>query len=123
MLEILEGDHFKCSFYQEALTELRSCLILLSHAIICIIMRSTKTLSITLPPEMLSRAEKLAKKENRTMSELIREALRHYERQRWWEETNAYGRARARQLHIRDNDVEELIHAFRKQKRGKRAAG
>jgi CopG family transcriptional regulator/antitoxin EndoAI len=86
-------------------------------------MRSTKTLSITLPPEMLSRAEKLAKKENRTMSELIREALRHYERQRWWEETNAYGRARARQLHIRDNDVEELIHAFRKQKRGKRAAG
>jgi len=47
-------------------------------------MRTTKTLSITIPPEMLSRAEELAKKENRTMSELVREALRCYERQRWW---------------------------------------
>ncbi|HEY6327901.1 MAG TPA: ribbon-helix-helix domain-containing protein [Blastocatellia bacterium] len=40
-------------------------------------MRTTKTLSITLPPEMLARAEQLAKKENRTMSELVREALRN----------------------------------------------
>jgi predicted DNA-binding protein len=45
-------------------------------------MRTTKTLSVTLPPEMLSRVEALAKKENRTMSELVREALRQYERQR-----------------------------------------
>jgi CopG family transcriptional regulator / antitoxin EndoAI len=86
-------------------------------------MRSTKTLSVTLPPEMLTRAEKLAKKENRTMSELVREALRYYERQRWWEETNAYGRTRARQLGIREEAVDELIHEFRKQKRGKRVAG
>jgi CopG family transcriptional regulator / antitoxin EndoAI len=85
-------------------------------------MRSTKTLSITLPPEMLSRAEKLAKKENRTMSELVREALRYYERQHWWDETNAYGRARAQELGIREQDVEQLIHAFRKQKRSKRSA-
>ena len=55
-------------------------------------MRNAKTLSITLPPEMLSRAQALARKESRTMSELIREALRQYERLRWWEETNAYGR-------------------------------
>jgi Ribbon-helix-helix protein, copG family len=32
-----------------------------------------------LPPDMLKRAKKLAGKENRTMSELIREALRRYE--------------------------------------------
>jgi CopG family transcriptional regulator / antitoxin EndoAI len=86
-------------------------------------MRSTKTLSVTLPPEMLSRAEKLAKKENRTMSELVREALRYYERQRWWEEANAYGRSRARQLGIKEDDVDELIHEFRKQKGGRHAAG
>jgi predicted transcriptional regulator len=83
-------------------------------------MRSTKTLSITLPPEMLSRAERLAKKENRTMSELFREALRHYERQQWWDETNAYGRAKAQELGIRKQDVDVLIHDFRKQKRSKR---
>lgn len=70
---------------------------------------------------MLSRATKLAKKENRTMSELVREALRYYERQRWWEETNTYGRSRARQLGITESDVEELVHAFRRQKRSKHA--
>jgi Arc/MetJ-type ribon-helix-helix transcriptional regulator len=42
-------------------------------------MRTSKTLSISLPPTQLKQVERLAKKENRTMSELIREALRHYE--------------------------------------------
>ena len=80
-------------------------------------MRTTKTLSVTLPPEMLSRAESLAKKENRTMSELVREALRQYERQRWWEETNAYGRDHAAALGIREGDVERLVHEHRQEKR------
>lgn len=80
-------------------------------------MRTTKTLSITLPPEMLSRAERLAKKENRTMSELVREALRHYERRQWWEETNAYGRSQAEALSIREDDVERLISEARQEKR------
>ncbi len=35
--------------------------------------------ALTLPPAMLKRAQKLASKENRMMSELIREALRRYE--------------------------------------------
>ena len=82
-------------------------------------MRTTKTLSITIPPEMLSRAEELAKKENRTMSELVREALRWYERQRWWEDTNTYGRARAEALGIRDQDVDRLIHKYRQEKRSR----
>jgi predicted transcriptional regulator len=82
-------------------------------------MRTTKTLSITIPPEMLSRAEALAKKENRTMSELVREALRWYERQRWWEETNAYGGARAEALGIRAPDVDRLIHEYRREKRAR----
>jgi len=82
-------------------------------------MRTTKTLSITIPPEMLSRAEELAKKENRTMSELVREALRCYERQRWWEDTNTYGRARAEALGIRDQDVDRLIHKYRQEKRSR----
>lgn len=83
-------------------------------------MRTTKTLSITLPPEMLSKAERLAKRENRTMSELVREALRYYERQRWWEETNAYGQERARALGIAEKDVDRLIHEARQEQRSKR---
>ena len=34
--------------------------------------------SITLPPEMAAEAERLAKEEGRTMSELMREAFRRY---------------------------------------------
>ncbi|MCX6625614.1 MAG: ribbon-helix-helix protein, CopG family [Acidobacteria bacterium] len=42
-------------------------------------MRTSKTLSVSLPPAQLKRAERLAKRENRTLSELVREALRRYE--------------------------------------------
>ena len=80
-------------------------------------MRTTRTLSVTLPPEMLTRAEKLAKKENRTMSELVREALRYYERQRWWEEMNTFGRRSAGAAGVRsEDDVVQVIHAARNRK-------
>jgi predicted transcriptional regulator len=42
-------------------------------------MRTSRTLSVSLPPAQLKRAERLARRENRTLSELVREALRHYE--------------------------------------------
>src|SRR2546428_12823944 len=44
-------------------------------------MRKTKVYSITMPPEMARQAESLAKKESRTMSELMREAFRRYQLQ------------------------------------------
>ena len=80
-------------------------------------MRTTKTLSITLPPEMLTRAAALAKKENRTMSELVREALRHYERDRWWDQVNAFGRKTAEAAGVRtEDDVLRAIHELRCEK-------
>lgn len=42
-------------------------------------MRTSKTLSVSLPPTQLKQAERLAKRENRTMSELVRKALRQYQ--------------------------------------------
>lgn len=45
-------------------------------------MRTSKTISVSLPPEQLRRTERLAKRENRTLSELVREALRQYEQKR-----------------------------------------
>ena len=41
-------------------------------------MRIAKTVCITLPPDLLKKAQKVAAREHRTMSELFREALRHY---------------------------------------------
>lgn len=41
-------------------------------------MRTAKTVSITLPPDLLVKAQAFAQREHRTMSELFREALRRY---------------------------------------------
>jgi len=82
-------------------------------------MRSTRTLSITLPPDMLERAQSIAKRESRTMSELVREALRQYERhasdrKTWWDDVNAYGRAMAERQGVREEDVDRSIHESRR---------
>jgi CopG family transcriptional regulator / antitoxin EndoAI len=62
---------------------------------------------------MLKRAQSIAKRESRTMSELVREALRHYDR-RAWDEVNAYGRHRAEERGVREGDVERLVHVPRR---------
>jgi CopG family transcriptional regulator / antitoxin EndoAI len=80
-------------------------------------MRNTRTLSVTLPPDMLKRAQSIAKRESRTMSELIREALRHYERRSWWDDINAYGRSKAGRQGIGEQDVDRLVHELRAAKR------
>jgi hypothetical protein len=55
------------------------------------------------------------------MSELIREALRHYERRSYlsstWDDANAYGRAQAARQGIREQDVDRLVHEVRASKR------
>ena len=71
---------------------------------------------------MLAKAERLAKKEHRTMSELIREALRRYEREREWNRLNEYGRSRASALGISERDVVGIVKAYRKEQREKRPA-
>ena len=70
-------------------------------------MRTTKTLSITLPPEMLARAAEIARREHRTMSELVREALRDYERKNWWSEMVQQRHGNA--LHRR---FQEVAHTY-----------
>lgn len=82
-------------------------------------MRNTKVVSISLPAEMLEAAENMAKQENRTMSELVREALRVYQRERQaWQGIFAYGQANAKRLGIKDEeDVVRIIREYRQQQR------
>jgi predicted transcriptional regulator len=68
---------------------------------------------------MLSRAERLAQQEDRTMSELVREALRYYERRRWWEEMNAYGRAKAEERGLTEADVVPMVKQVREERRSR----
>jgi hypothetical protein len=42
-------------------------------------MRTTKNVTISVPPQQLREMERTARKENRTMSELMRETFRRYQ--------------------------------------------
>ncbi len=77
-------------------------------------MRTTKILSLSLPPELLREAETLAKREGRTKSELLREALRRYIQEQEWRRLQRYGARRVQRLGIRENEVERVVAEYRK---------
>lgn len=78
-------------------------------------MRQTKTWTISLPPQMGREAEQLARKEHRTKSELVREALRMYVISRKLRAIQQVASVRARERGIRtEADVERIIDAYRR---------
>jgi CopG family transcriptional regulator/antitoxin EndoAI len=77
-------------------------------------LRTTKILSLSFPPKLLSAAERLAKREGRTRSELFREALRRYMEEQKWRELQRYGARRAQRLGVTEADVERAIGEHRK---------
>lgn len=79
-------------------------------------MRTTKNISITLPPSLLREAEKIAKDEGRTQSELFREALRHYVWKAQFRRLQEYGTAQSKKLGLKPSDVPRLIQEYRAQK-------
>jgi predicted transcriptional regulator len=82
-------------------------------------MRTAKTVSITLPPDLLLKAQELALREHRTMSELFREALRRYMAgDAEWNALLKRTRATGKALGIADEaDVEHLSDEFRRDNR------
>jgi len=77
-------------------------------------MRTTKNISITVPPSLLREASKVAKLEGRTQSELFREALRRYVTQSQYKELQLYGRQQSRKLGIKAGDVSGLVQFYRR---------
>ena len=77
------------------------------------IMRTTKVTSLSLPPKLLREAERLARREGRTRSELLREALRRYVADSRWRELQEFGRSQSRKLGIKEPDVERLLQEYR----------
>jgi len=66
---------------------------------------------------MAAAAEKTAKQESRTRSELVREALRQYLWGRRWNTIRRYAEQRARAAGIREEDVDRGVHESRSAKR------
>ena len=65
--------------------------------------RNTKTITFSLPPEMAEQVQDVMREEGRTMSELVREALRNYMEEREWMRTIRYERLKARQTRREDS--------------------
>jgi CopG family transcriptional regulator/antitoxin EndoAI len=76
-------------------------------------LRTTKLITISIFPELLEEAEKVAREENRTRSELIREALRRYIAERELRRLQRYGMEKARELGLKEEDVQRLIDEYR----------
>ena len=72
------------------------------------------TVNISFNSSLLSRIDKVAKKESRTRSELIREASRMYiERKKKWDSLFNYGAKIAAKGNISEKDIAKEIKAVR----------
>lgn len=81
---------------------------------------NNKIINISLSPELLSQADKVAKEEYRSRSELIREAVRAYVIQRdlaKLRELQRHFREQARKKGITPKDVDNAIAQYRAENR------
>ena len=73
----------------------------------------TKTINLSLPGELLKNADKVAKFQYRSRSELMREALRRFISNARLEELNDYGERQAKKLGLKPTDINRLIAKVR----------
>lgn len=71
--------------------------------------RQRSIINISVPRKMEIQIQKVAKEENRTISELLREAFRRYEFDRDWAKIRAWGEETAKRMGIKDEDDVERI--------------
>jgi len=79
----------------------------------------TKTVNISLPPQVLEMIDLRARQEYKSRSDLIREAALEYVRkQNNWELFRLEAARRAKELGIRtEDDVEEMIDSMRRSRK------
>ena len=75
----------------------------------------TQTLNIALPKELVKKVDKVAKKEYRNRSELIREALRAYiDRLESWDNIFRAGTKAMKEMGVNsEKQVDEIVYEFR----------
>lgn len=79
--------------------------------------RTTKTITISLPPKLAKEVEKLAKTEKKTKSQLFRDMIAVYEEyvaEKEWQELRRFGEETAKKLGVTSEaDIEKIIHEVR----------
>lgn len=83
-------------------------------------MRTTKPITVSLPADLLREAERVAKEETRTRSELIRDALRQYLTSRRWQRLRQWGTESFERLGLRTES--DLLRLIEKARTGRRKA-
>jgi hypothetical protein len=82
-------------------------------------MRTTKTVSISMPPAELKLAEHLAETTNRSLSGVVREGLKRLASDQYLQQVQAVARPKADALGIAEDDVNRLVAEYRREKRSK----
>jgi len=79
--------------------------------------RITKTLTVSLPPQIYEEIERLAKLERKTKSELFRDMVKIYEDhldEERWRRLRRRGRATGKRYRISsEQDIEKIVHEAR----------
>ena len=79
--------------------------------------RTTKTLTVSLPPQIYEEIERLAALERKTKSELFRDMVKVYEDHlddERWKKLRRLGRATAKKYRLSsEKDIEKLVHEAR----------
>ena len=75
---------------------------------------SISTVNISFKDDLLDEIDRIASRESRSRSELIREAARLYiDRKKRWEKIFAFGGRQAKKLNLTEEGVEAAIRAHR----------
>ena len=76
-------------------------------------MRTTRTITFSLPPEMAERVDEVMKQQGRSRSEFLREAVLRYMEEYERRQLLQYGEAKARKKGIGPEDVARLVEEYR----------
>ncbi len=76
--------------------------------------RTSKIVTLSLPPDMVDKIGQLMREEGRTRSELLREALRRYAEEQEWKKIYRYGEIKAREKGMKEDRIEDIIDARRR---------
>jgi hypothetical protein len=74
-----------------------------------------QTENLSLPDGLQTEIEKVARAQERTVNEVLAEAVDRYIREKQWQSLKSYGRQKARERGIKERDVLRLIAESRQE--------
>ncbi len=78
-------------------------------------MATGQTGNLSLPDGLQTEIEKVARAQERTVNEVLAEAVDRYIRDKQWQDLKSYGRQKARERGIKEGDVLRLIAESRRE--------